>query len=109
MGNITLNPFTCYKRGTGRSQSGRGAAVAGAEGGSGRAVGHAVLHSPGHSLGAEGVGLHVGEAVHRSGCGAHGAIQEGHALAAVQVLLTPKVPSARPFVMPFSSAHATAS
>ena len=65
-----------------RNDLGAGAACVGAEGGSGRAVGHAVLHGPGHCLSAESVGGHVGEAVHRSGSGAHRTVQEGHALAA---------------------------
>ena len=60
---------------------GPGAAVAGAERGVRCAVGHAVLHGPGHSLGVEIAGRHVGEAVHRGGGGAHGAIEEGHVLA----------------------------
>ena len=58
------------------------AAVVGAEGGSGRTVGHAALHGPGHCVSIESIGRHVGEAVHRGGRGAQCAIQERHALRA---------------------------
>ena len=60
---------------------GPGTAVAGAERGVRCAVGHAVLHSPGHSLGVEVTGCHVGEAGHRGGGDAQCAVQERHALA----------------------------
>ena len=61
---------------------GAGAAVVRTEGGSGRTVGHAALHGPGHCVSIESIGRHIGEAVHRGGGGTQCAVQERHALSA---------------------------
>ena len=44
-----------------------GAAIGGTEGGGCRAVGHAVLHGPGHSVSTERISRHIGKAVDHAG------------------------------------------
>ena len=74
-----------------------GAAIGGAERGSGRAVGHC----PCYSASAEGISRHIGKAVDRVLGAVPSARYRNVTLCPrEQVLLTPKVPSAMPLVTP---------